>query len=80
MLTMFNQSLKLYFLSLGLIRDVDRQQTENAVFDLETSPSVLFWATKGLMSDHLVCGVMQGQGACTWLTLCAHAGEGQQRP
>ncbi len=80
MLTMFNQSLKLYFLSLGLIRDDDKQYLENAEFELETNPSVLFWATKGLMRDHLVCGVMQGQGACTWLTLCAHAGEVQQRP
>lgn len=25
------------------------------------------------------CG-MQGAGSCTWLPLCAHAGEGQPRP
>ncbi len=53
--TSFHQSTKLHFLYLGLIRDVDRQKLENAEFEMETSPSVLFWATKGVTWFVLWC-------------------------
>jgi len=81
MVISFNQSINQFTFPVFRTRQGSQQTITGKVLTmLSLDGNKSFNAVLGQEKFHLARAVVQGQGTCTWLTLRADAGAGQQRP